>query len=201
MSTTETIDEARDYITRDLKLARVGEVVRVDDGQCAWIAEAEVWDAAVEATAEARVARMARRAADGRYDDVSDYSQACQACDLLVGAGGVTRHQLAEQLAVMDARDCEAHGLDEAERDGALQALLGWGVDTRDLVAGWARAGEAEASLAEDQGRAVEPGEEPALDVLAAVPGPLRDAAREAWQRGWDDYADLLAADAEEVRS
>lgn len=201
-ATTTTIDEARDYIISDLRTARVGEIVLVDDGQCAWIAQAATWDSAVEAQAAERVARLDRLAARGD-DDVHDYSEACQRCALLVGQGGINRWQLAEQLAQLDARDCAARGIDEEERDGAIRALLDWGVEPRDMVAGWERAGEAEASLAEDQGREVEAGEEPALDTLAAVPAPLRDAAREAWQRGWDDYADALADEAgdEAVRS
>jgi hypothetical protein len=159
------------------------------------------WQLAVAGEDDAR-AQVARLAAAGRYDDVHDYSEACQRCALLVGSGGVTRNQLAEALAVMDGRDMSEHGLDGAERDGAIQALLDWGVDTRDMVAAWERAGEVAASLAEDQGRDVEPGEEPGADVLAYVPAPLRDAAREAWCRGWDDYADLVAADEDEaVRS
>lgn len=59
----------------------------------------------------------------------------------------------------------------------------------------WREAGEAAASLAEDQGQRVEAGREPTDDELAGDGDDLpREARANAWGEGWDAYARTIVA-------
>lgn len=203
-TTTETTDEAREQILRGLSVTRYGGLALVQDGYCAWLARADELDAGVAAQAGARAERLARLAARDRLDedDVHDYSELCQRVTALAGAGGASLSELVEELAGLDESALGRRGLAPEERDALLGGVLGSHprLDLRTWEARWEAAGSGAASDAEDAGRALEAGEEPAGDVLAGLPAvdALRDRARSAWQRGWDDYADAVACAAEE---
>lgn len=66
----------------------------------------------------------------------------------------------------------------------------------REAREGWIKAGEAAASLAEDEGRAVEVGEEPTYDTLTvgADDSLTVEDRRAAWREGWDSYAEAIAS-------